>query len=145
MNASVGRKISGEKTEIEIWMAAGRAGERTIECWFVGASPIHAVLDKSGRGMKLGQDPLIISLCNGVSRFGCDLEIGGGIGVFVKLCVLKIVADNVAVFLRKFVLGKIDMRTHSFAECGLDFLKSECGRSNQARPGKRQPRRFTRP
>src|SRR2546422_98755 len=97
MDAGVSCKISSEEAKIKIWPAAGRASERTIKCWFVRARPIHAMLKKSSRGMQLGQDPLVVSVGNGFRRFGGDLKIGRGIGVFVESFILKIIADDVAV------------------------------------------------
>ena len=43
----------------------------------------------------------------------------------------------------RYWLGKIDMRMHSFAKSGLNFLECDHRGSDQARSGERQFRRFT--
>src|ERR1041385_4029465 len=135
MDGGMGGEIGGEKAEIKTWFVASRARDRGVQGRLVRAGPIHAMLEKSGGGMKLGQNPSIILARDRFNRFGVDLQVGRWVSIFVKCRILKFSADNVAIVRRQLVLWLGRVRFHLFAKSRLDFLKGNVRKRNQARPG----------
>src|SRR5262249_41609691 len=75
-HSSVRGEICRKETEMKIWAPESGARQRSSKRLFVWTSPIHAMMKKSRRRVKLGQDPLIIAAGDRFWRCPRQLEIG---------------------------------------------------------------------